>query len=100
MEKVAILDLARQKGLSEHVDTVENALKPSIGLTLEPADEGPLGASRFGGQPNLRKGTAWPTWQDVPMEFVGQSAWPTSHRTNAERLLPPTGQLYFFRSSQ
>lgn len=59
-----------------------------------------LGASRFGGIPDLPPGVAWPSRDDVPMEFVAQIRLSEIAAHDAENTLPHDGSLLFFYNSQ
>ncbi len=60
----------------------------------------PLGASRFGGVPDLPPGVAWPARDDVPMEFVAQLRLADCAAHDPLGRLPATGHLWFFYNSQ
>lgn len=59
-----------------------------------------LGASRFGGLPDLPPGVEWPKRQKVPMEFVAQIRLADIAAHDPENTLPHTGTLLFFYNSQ
>ncbi|HVV83537.1 MAG TPA: YwqG family protein [Kofleriaceae bacterium] len=56
----------------------------------------PLGASRFGGVPDLPPGVAWPERAGVPMEFIAQ----VRLADVSDPRLPAAGSLAFFYNSQ
>ncbi|MBL0219824.1 MAG: DUF1963 domain-containing protein [Myxococcales bacterium] len=60
----------------------------------------PLGASRFGGVPDLPPGVEWPSRDDVPMEFVAQLRLADAAKLDPLGRLPVTGHLWFFYNSQ
>jgi uncharacterized protein YwqG len=60
----------------------------------------PIGASRFGGVPDLPAGTEWPERDGVPMEFVAQIALADVAHLDPRGRLPSTGHLVFFYNSQ
>ncbi|MCB9675793.1 MAG: DUF1963 domain-containing protein [Alphaproteobacteria bacterium] len=123
-----LADLLRQGGLDDAVDTLVPLLRPAIRLVataaaprpmcfrrepggevvvpealeaLEAAlDALPLGASRFGGVPDLPPGAAWPARDGVPMEFVAQLDLAEAGPLDPERRLPTRGSLLFFYNSQ
>ncbi len=72
--------------------------RPSILLTTTPEDQGKLavGASRFGGLPDLPIGTAWPILNGVAMSFVGQIRLEDARPFDANHQLPASGLLSFF----
>jgi len=60
----------------------------------------PIGASRFGGLPDLPPGVAWPERDGVPMEFVAQLRLADVAPHAPEGGLPAKGSLLFFYNSQ
>lgn len=58
----------------------------------------PLGASRFGGLPDLPPDVTWPDRDGVPMEFVAQIK--LDELPPLEDGLPASGTLWFFYNSQ
>lgn len=60
----------------------------------------PLGASRFGGVPDLPPGVEWPDRDGVPMEFVAQLRLADLAGLDPDRRLPERGSLLFFYNSQ
>ncbi len=59
-----------------------------------------LGASRFGGEPDLPPGTAWPTREGVPMQFVAQIRLADLAAYDIDQVLPTSGSLLFFHNEQ
>jgi len=72
--------------------------KPKASGWLMPGKKGApeLGASRFGGWPDLPQGQAWPTWQNRPMSFLAQINLTQAHDTQSGLRLPQQGLLLFF----
>ncbi|HEY4241816.1 MAG TPA: YwqG family protein [Kofleriaceae bacterium] len=66
----------------------------------EAIEQLPLGASRFGGIPDLPPGAAWPMREDVPMEFVAQLRLVDVAPLDPLGRLPARGSLLFFYNSQ
>ncbi len=60
----------------------------------------PLGASRFGGVPDLPPGVTWPERDGVPMEFIAQIRLADVAAAAADPRLPAQGSLLFFYNSQ
>ncbi len=60
----------------------------------------PLGASRFGGLPDLPPGAAWPERDGVPMEFIAQFRLDELAGLDPRGQLPAAGALLFFYNSQ
>lgn len=114
----AIQELIEQAGLSRVRDGLERLMKPSIRLTLRPADEAniPVGASKFGGLPDLSPGAEWPRCADLPPEegfgyvekqclggplwFLGQVNLADTAPLDTENALPRSGLLSFFAAIQ
>lgn len=83
-------------GVQRHPDD-----PPSSGPSLEAAMASlPLGASRFGGIPDLPPGSSWPLRDDVPMEFVAQIRLADVAGLDPLGRLPQSGTLLFFYNSQ
>ncbi len=76
--------------------------RPSIRITTTLADDAQLaiGASKFGGAPDLPPETAWPQWRGVPMAFVAQIRLEDAAPADVAHLLPPAGLLTFFYDAQ
>ena len=85
-----------QLGIDDH-EGLKSYIKPAMVACFDKnADEFPVGASRFGGDPDLAPGMEWPKSDVGPIPFVAQvnlSELPASPR---RELLPQTGMLYFF----
>lgn len=49
-------------------------LRPAIALSATRANDAeiPLGASKFGGAPDVPPGFEWPMWNDKPLGFLAQ----------------------------
>lgn len=56
----------------------------------------PVGATRFGGEPDLPPEIPWPMFEGEPMTFAAQLDLDALRRFPAARELPPTGLLSFF----
>ena len=75
------------------------AVKVATGLVSGPSTASlSLGASRFGGEPDLPPVAAWPRWREGPLSFLAQLDLATL--PDASGLLPDTGTLLFFFDSQ
>lgn len=84
--------------LAEHTDALLRLLEPSIriGVLGVAADELPLGASRFGGCPDLPQTIAWPRGAKRPLALAAQLRLADLASFDQQQALPPTGWLYFF----
>ena len=118
MSHDALLKALSVAGHADHTAAVEALLRPAVFLrgtrlaasparahgTLALLDQAlaalPLGASRFGGLPDLPPGVPWPCRDGIPMEFVAQIRLADAAPHDAGQLLPRTGSLLFFFNSQ
>jgi len=116
MNRETILRTLGEAGHAEHAPLVESLMLPAIqvvaaklaerpqeddGASLEAAlADLPLGASRFGGLPDLPPGVEWPSRDDVPMEFVAQLRLADAAPHDPLGRLPARGSLLFFYNSQ
>jgi uncharacterized protein YwqG len=82
---------------------VEKLIRPAILLSVTPCESPaavPHAASRLGGHPDMPAGAAWPTRDDVPMEFVAQLRLADVAPHDPGGVLPKTGHLLFFFNTQ
>lgn len=100
-------DLMRAARLDPVKDALRRLHSPAITIhskTLGPsgwllpgkARAPELGASRFGGWPDLPEGVAWPTWRGRPMSFLAQIDLADIAEVQPEARLPKAGLLSFF----
>jgi len=89
-------------GLSRVASELAALAQPSIRLTTTPTDEAKLavGASKFGGLPDMPIGTAWPILNGVAMSFVGQIRLEDARPYDVTHQLPPAGMFAFFYDAQ
>lgn len=68
----AIAQIRAASGLRECADAIISALQPSVLLLRERIgeDDAPIGASRFGGAPDLPAGFEWPSWEIVKKKGI------------------------------
>ena len=85
-------------GLARVADQLAGLALPCIGLESKATkdDEIPLGASKFGGQPDLPEDVSWPSWNDQPLAFLCQINLASASKLDTDKLLPATGLLSFF----
>lgn len=98
-DRQQILDVLSRAGLGRFAPEVEALIRPAIVATANADDAVPVGASRFGGEPDLPAGAAWPLAWGLPMEFVAQVKLADLAVHDVERVLPETGSLLFFYNS-
>ena len=84
--------------LAPLAEELKRLLAPSIrvGVLSVSADELPLGASRFGGLPDLPHSIAWPRGANRPLSLAAQIHLTELAELDPWRLLPASGWLYFF----
>lgn len=82
----------------DHADWLIPLLRPAIGINAFPAtqEEILVGASKFGGAPDLPAGTAWPTFEGVPLYLIAQFNLAEIAPFDLEQRLPSHGLLSFF----
>jgi uncharacterized protein YwqG len=98
MDSVETQQTLASAGLSRLAPELAALAQPSIRLTTTQVDEAKLavGASKFGGMPDMPIGTAWPILNGVAMSFVGQIRLEDARPYDGMRRLPPAGLLAFF----
>jgi uncharacterized protein YwqG len=101
MQKATVLP-ALPAGLAPIQKDVARLAQAGIHLACHAADDAQLavGASKFGGAPDLPSETAWPTLRGAPMSFIGQVRLDEVRPFDAERVLPASGLLLFFYDAQ
>jgi uncharacterized protein YwqG len=97
MENAQTQKALTSAGLVQVATDLAPLARPSIRLTTTPIDETKLavGASKFGGLPDLPIGTAWPILNGVAMPFVAQIRLEDAKPFDANQQLPPAGQRTF-----
>lgn len=87
-------------GISEYFEALaplaKNAVRISLNRQLEKGI--PVGASKFGGHPDLPADAAWfrTGAGDIPMSFIAQINFAETAPFDLEHRLPEQGMLYFF----
>lgn len=73
-------------------------LRPAIAIRAVRAEDKTIaiGASKFGGVPDVPDGFEWPHWEDAPLNFVAQISLEETTALDAGNLLPSSGVLSFF----
>ncbi len=94
------VELIRQHAPPRLQDALIALLRPAIALSATRADDAqiPLGASKFGGAPDVPPGFEWPMWNDKPLGFLAQINLEEVAPFDVEELLPKSGLLSFFFS--
>jgi hypothetical protein len=96
----AVVDLITEDPLAAVTpDQLLALIRPAIAFDLLKYKSLPVGASKFGGQPDLPSAMKWPTFaddKDRVLPFVLQFNLAEVHAHDKEGLLPAKGMLYFF----
>ncbi len=81
-------------------DLLIDLLRPSIAFRAKSVDDAqiPIGASKFGGAPDVPEGFEWPMWDEEPLGFLAQINLEEVAAFDVEGLLPKSGLLLFFIS--
>ena len=94
---VTLLQKLREGKLDGQAAAICSVARPALKLTPIPADEeAPLGASKFGGRPDLGADDKWPEYEGKLHTFVAQLRLEDLQAAQAGRLLPAQGLLSFF----
>jgi hypothetical protein len=82
----------------EHADWLIPLLRPAIGISSipAPANSIPIGASKFGGAPDLPAGVPWPSENGIPFHLIAQINLAEIAPFDLENRLPDHGLLSFF----
>lgn len=73
-------------------------LRPIVALTAAPTEDPniPIGASKFGGSPDVPLDFQWPTWKGQSLGFLAQINLEEVAPFDVDSLLPKNGMLWFF----
>jgi uncharacterized protein YwqG len=99
MKEMNILqELLDTEGLRRVSSEIMRVALPSIRLRASSVDEADLelGATKFGGAPDLPQGFQWPEWDGSPLPFVAQFRLSEATLYDPWHVLPTEGVLYFF----
>jgi hypothetical protein len=92
----AIDSVLRSPALRGQAKALRALARPCLRLAFHPAREIPVGASRFGGLPDLPKEVTWPGARGIQLDFVAQLNCGDLSRTLPAIGLPASGWLWFF----
>ncbi|MGI4875690.1 MAG: YwqG family protein [Janthinobacterium lividum] len=95
-----IQHLFTARGLAAYWPAFQDKLQPCIRLRYSLVEDAAVavGASKLGGLPDLPPGTAWPTFDGLPLSFLGQLNLAELPDAEVRNLLPQQGMLSFFHS--
>jgi uncharacterized protein (TIGR02996 family) len=88
----------RETDLAPKTDEILALARPAIAYKTVKAAERtiPVGASKFGGRPDLPDATEWPRFEDQPLSFLGQFNLADLRPSPVARELPGAGVLSAF----
>jgi len=94
--------LIQNNGMTRLNDSLHQRAQHSIRLRTKIAQEGEIamGASQFGGAPDLPDGIAWPTYNHRPMSFIAQIRLSEIAPHDPRQVFPKDGILYFFYAAE
>jgi uncharacterized protein YwqG len=98
-KRKTLVEVLHEVGLSHRIDDLLKLSKPAILVeTIKARKEAkiPVGASKYGGSPDVPDGFEWPEYDGKPLTFIVQIRLPDIAPYDTEKLLPETGMLYFF----
>lgn len=99
MTEAEIRDAITRHSLDAHADAIISKAAPAFAISATAIAGGrdpEPGASRFGGEPDMPPGAAWPNKDGVPLGFVGQIRLSDVPASPAREALPARGRLLFF----
>ena len=88
--------LLQAPALLRNTEAVRALARTCFRLTFHPTRRNPIGASRFGGLPDLPKTMAWPGEPHAQLDFVVQLNCADLNRALPGNGLPVSGWLWFF----
>lgn len=91
-----VLELIEQHAPQRLRQVLVERLRPAIAMDALPVEDVEVGASRFGGAPDVPRGFKWPNWGEKPLRFLAQLDLAEVAPFDAEKMLPPEGWLLFF----
>ena len=93
-----LLELLATAGLSDRHQQLAEIVRCSIALCSRELrkEDLELGVSRLGGEPDLARGSSWPTAEGEPLRFIVQVNLAEVAAFDVDKLLPETGLLSMF----
>jgi uncharacterized protein (TIGR02996 family) len=95
---LALIAKLRNTDLAPKTDQLLALARPSVTYRTAKAAERtlPVGASKFGGRPDMPADTEWPKFEDSPLSFLGQFNLAELRASPIARELPAAGLLSAF----
>ena len=89
-------------GLARVANDLVDSAAECISIGTQPSSDGdiPVGASKFGGNPDLPPDSDWPRWKDVPLSFLCQFNLSSLAKNPIAGHLPDNGLLSFFYDAE
>ncbi|WP_157947610.1 YwqG family protein [Abditibacterium utsteinense] len=97
-KRAEAVELIRTHAPARLQEPLIELLRPAIALCATRAEDSqiPIGASKFGGAPDVPLHFLWPTWNEKPLGFLAQINLEEVAPFDVEELLPKSGLLSFF----
>ena len=88
----------KERGLEGLFEFLKPMAKNAIKIDTQAKDDGDIvvGASKFGGQPDLPANVPWPSNENGALSFVAQINFAEVSKFDTDGLLPKSGMLYLF----
>ena len=88
----------KERGLERLFDFLKPMAKNAIKIDAQAKndDDIAVGASKFGGQPDLPASVPWPSNDNGALSFVAQINFAEVSKFDTDGLLPKSGMLYLF----
>jgi uncharacterized protein (TIGR02996 family) len=95
---LTLMSQFRARGLGSQTDKLLALARPALTVASAAAPEKslPVGASKYGGRPDLPPGTKWPKFKGAPLAFLGQLNLAELRASPAVREMPAAGVLSVF----
>jgi uncharacterized protein (TIGR02996 family) len=95
---LTLMDRLRGTALESRTDQLLALARPALSFksTIVTENELAVGASKFGGRPDLPRGAAWPRFRGRPLAFLGQFNLGDLRRSPVSQELPDGGLLSVF----
>lgn len=91
-------EYGKKHGINDLLERLSPVMQSAISMqrTLEKDTNIPIGASKFGGDPDLPSSIPYPHYEDIPYLFMAQINCEEVAPHDMEHKLPKKGMLYFF----
>lgn len=88
----------KERGLDELFKLLSPLARNAIRIDTQAKNDDDIvvGASKFGGSPDLPDGLSWPLNENGALSFVAQINFTEASKFDIDSLLPKSGMLYLF----